>query len=130
MAKIQWIDLITRVPKPHLVAALLPEAATDVPRLQLDLLARLLTRLRPQGAYALTINRERGLEIHCGFEREEDACRVGEALKTGPVNADAHWQSRRAFVMDSTAKQSIEAALRETRAIRAPFPAANPKATR
>lgn len=111
-----WSAFIAHYPAAHLIAGVLPEKEGGGAKLRrrLELLARLLKRLGLDGNYALVIDREGARpEVHCAFESEVDARRVGEALLADITNRYHGWQSQRAFTIDAQATRAIKSALHE-----------------
>ena len=115
-AEVSWSAFIDRCPAAHLIAGVLPEKEGGGAKLRrrLDLLARLLKRLGLDGCYALVIDRS-GIrpEIHCAFECEPDARRVGQALLAKDTSRYQGWKSQRAFTLDAQATRAIKSALHE-----------------
>lgn len=81
MPKVTWSDLTKHRPNAYLLVASLPQR--DVlynDRRHLNLLTRLISRVAKE-KYALASHRQgSALEIHCLFESEEDARKVGHRL--------------------------------------------------
>lgn len=117
MAEISWSAFVARCPAAHLVAGVLPEKEGGGAKLRrrLELLGRLLKRLGLDGPYALAIDRSGARpEVHCAFEHEADARRVGEALLAETTDRyHGGWQSQRTFTIDAEATRAIKSALHE-----------------
>jgi hypothetical protein len=117
MADMSWATFIARYPAAHLIAGVLPEKEGGGAKLRrrLDLLGRLLKQFRLDGAYALVIDREGSRpEIHCAFEREADARRVGQALLADITDRYRGWNSQRTFSLDAHTARAIKSALHES----------------
>lgn len=116
MADMSWSAFVERYPAAHLIAGVLPEKEGGGAKLRrrLDLLARLLKRLGLDGSYALVINRAGSRpEIHCAFECELDARRVGQALLADITDRYRGWESQRAFTLDANTTRAIKSVLHE-----------------
>ena len=72
------------------------------------LLKKAIAALGPAGAYAVSINRQQGLAMHCAFEIETDADRFAASMKAVPLDADPEWKTCRAFTLDDKAHRLID----------------------
>lgn len=75
------------------------------------LLARLFRGLSLKGSYSITLSRQQGFAILCGFELKDDADRVAAAVGAKPIGKYGGWKSQRAFQLNERAHQRIAAAL-------------------
>lgn len=117
MRETSWSGFIERFPTAHLIAGVLPakEGGGAKLRHRLELLTRLMERLRLEGSYALVINRQGSRpEIHCAFEWEVDASLVARALLADVISRHTGWASQRAFALDAKATRAIKIVLYES----------------
>lgn len=111
MALRTYSDLLEAFPKAHLVVATVGQ---EMDRLKpaAELLARLVSALKPKGDYALgELQDGQGFAVHCVFERAEDAGKLGEAVQAKIVGRYPGHASQRAFALNEDAQEAIEAAL-------------------
>lgn len=112
MSRLTWSAFIDLHPEAHLLIAVVTEDEPAGCRGHLNLMARLAARLS-KGHHAVTINRRNsGPEVHCAFEQEGDAKRIGDALGAKDDGVPPGWATRRRFRMDPSVVESISEALR------------------
>jgi len=108
MPLLPWTALVETSGQAHLVvAAVDPDSQSDA-RTELELLKRLLRKLKVEGDYAATIARTpQGAEICCAFVRSSDADRLAAFGDARPSAIGAAWATARRFILDASARQRI-----------------------
>ena len=66
-----------------------------------------IRRLEPKGAFSVTVNRQHGYAILCGFEFEEDADRMAAIVRAKSTKRYGGWLGPRAFKLDGRAGKQI-----------------------
>ncbi len=128
MPKMAWSTFLKSHPasQRHLVVAGVPiDTDADLGSRHLQTLhgrlSKLVTRLAPEGAYAITIVRQAGApEIHAAFEKRHDAHRLAGAVRaradTAPPplaspDEPPGWASRWFFIFDEATDAAIAAGM-------------------
>jgi hypothetical protein len=115
MPRLSWSDFVRSHPRPHLVAAVLPqteEIGTPDVKASRNLLVRKIAQLAPSGTYAVTIVRGAGPpEIHCAFTNEADATAFATAMEAKVVGRYAGYASQRLFRFDDAAASALFSSL-------------------
>jgi len=105
-------DLLDEFPNAHLVVATIRARAALQPGKQL--LTRLLEALKPKGDYGIGVLPDGDhFAVHCVFEREDDAVKLGMAVWATRMDHPAGFASRRAFVLNQEAQETIKIVLAE-----------------
>lgn len=105
-------ELVDKFPNPHLVVATVRARSALQPGKQL--LTRLLEALKPKGDYALGVVPDGDhFAVHCVFEREDDAVKLAMAVWATRVDRDAGFATRRAFLLNQEAHETIKIVLAE-----------------
>jgi hypothetical protein len=105
-------DLLDEFPNAHLVVAMVRARAALQPGKQL--LARLLEALKPKGHYALGVQPDgQHFAVHCVFQREDDAVKLGMAVWATRVDRYAGFASQRAFLLNQEGQETIKTVLAE-----------------
>jgi len=92
-------------PHPYLVVAFIEDGTAMSPARVL--VARLIRHLGPKGAYSITVNRQQGLALMCGFEFEADATKFAAVVRAKPIGRYEGWKSQRGFVLDGRKHAAI-----------------------
>lgn len=115
MPRLSWSDFVRSHPRPHLVAAVLPqteEIGTPDVKASRNLLVRKIAHLAPAGAYAVTVVRGGGSpEIHSAFADEADAMAFAAAMEAKVVARYAGYASQRLFRFDDAAASALFSSL-------------------
>jgi hypothetical protein len=105
-------DLVDELSNAHLVVAKVRARAALQPGKQL--LTRLLEALKPTGHYALGLLPDgQHFAVHCVFEREDDAVKLGMAVWATRVGGYAGFASQRVFSLDQETRETIKTVLAE-----------------
>src|SRR5262245_16601497 len=110
MPRISWSRFVDSYPTGHLIAGIVPEehVMAASPRELINVMSKLLSRLRLRGSYALTVDRQNMTpEIHCVFERELEVALVAQALEAHVASRYPGWVSQRTFRLDAEARRAI-----------------------
>jgi hypothetical protein len=110
MQTLAWFVFIDQHPAAHLVAGVIPDeqVASANTRNSLALLAKLAKRLELKGKFAMTVERRSGRpEIHCAFEKADDATKFARAVDARDTSRYANWASQRQFGLDAAAVTTI-----------------------
>lgn len=115
MARLSWLEFISRFPIVHLLVGVVSAAETPAnSRKYADLVARLVA-WSTRGQYALTVDRQHGvLQVHCLFEEESDVRTISDVVGAQPCNGYLVSGSQRSFILDEVTRQSIRKALSKT----------------
>ena len=73
-----------------------------------NLLNRLVRALRPKANFSISINRQHGPALLCGFELKEDAEAVAASMKAKPIGKYDGWKSQWAFTLDARTAKKIQ----------------------
>jgi hypothetical protein len=92
-------------PHAYLVVAFMEESTAVTP--VRSLVVRLIRHLSPKGAYSITVNRQQGLALMCGFEVEGDATKFAAAVRAKPIGRYGGWKSQRGFLLDGRKHAAI-----------------------
>ena len=85
-------------PQAYLVVAFVEDDTAVTPARAL--LGRLIRHLGPKGAYSISVNRQYGLALMCGFQLEADATKFAAVARAKPIDRYGGWKSQRAFMLD------------------------------
>jgi hypothetical protein len=107
MVKAPWDDLLTRIPEPHVLVAVLPDSSETETIFNAQsaqrLMVRLIRKLRTHGEFAVTVSRQTGQrEILCAFGDSSDAAMVAKA-----ASASISGRARYSFVLDGSAERKL-----------------------
>lgn len=72
-----------------------------------DLIARLVRRLSPKGAFSITVNRQQGFAIMCGFELEADADKMAATTGAKRIGKYGGWKKQQGFLLDERKRRAI-----------------------
>ncbi|CAN5250964.1 hypothetical protein BH10PSE6_BH10PSE6_06560 [soil metagenome] len=89
----------------HLIVALV--AAQAPARATRNLLLNFFHALGIRGSFTISVNRQQGYAMLCGFEKDDDADLVAGAVGAKTISTYGDWKSQRAFSLNGrTSKRS------------------------
>jgi hypothetical protein len=109
VAVLTWNDMIDLFPAGHLVTGVHPPDKLN----RVKLLIRLVDAMEPYGEWAIRTSIDPHGEniVQLLFERNEDAERLGDAVRAKRVDVHPGWASQRVFGFDKPVARKIAAVL-------------------
>ena len=117
MRSMSWPAFLKKHPQGHLVVAVAVDVGADEigsRRLRglRDLLHRVISGMRSDRGFALTVSRATGFpEILCGFEAQTDADALAALSSSHPTDRYPGFASQRLFRLGSTMEAALHAGL-------------------